>query len=234
MNHSQNEVRPSGFTLVELAIVLMIIGLLIGGILKGQELITNARITAFIRQIKSYDAAVITFQDSYGAKPGDINNPTTRLPNCGSAPCSNSGNNNGVIGTDNAVSAENNSAWVHLSAANLISGIDPALYAADLTSALVPAMFGGLVYFVHYNLAASATYPNGVYGHHWVMRTPLAGGAAFSIPLNISSKIDFKIDNGQPWTGDVMIGSGSCGIASGATQYINTSDLCPLLIKAAF
>ena len=46
-----------GFTLVELAISLMVIGLLIGGILKGQELVENARVTADIRNIKALDAA---------------------------------------------------------------------------------------------------------------------------------------------------------------------------------
>lgn len=71
-----------GFTLVELAIVMTIIGLLIGGILKGQELMENARITATISQVKSYEASTTTFRDSFNAFPGDMPNAQNRVPNC--------------------------------------------------------------------------------------------------------------------------------------------------------
>lgn len=74
--------KETGFTLVELAIVLTIIGLLIGGILKGQEMITNARITATIAQIQAYKTATITFQDRYDRLPGDLPNSSTRIPGC--------------------------------------------------------------------------------------------------------------------------------------------------------
>jgi prepilin-type N-terminal cleavage/methylation domain-containing protein len=61
-----------GFTLVELAIVLTIVALLIGGVLKGQEMVQNAKITATIAQVQSYKAAATTFADANGgALPGD-------------------------------------------------------------------------------------------------------------------------------------------------------------------
>ncbi len=84
----------AGFTLVELAIVMIIIGLLIAGVLKGQALITNAKVTAQVAQFKAVDAATSTFKDMYSALPGDIALATTRLPNC--AACTN-GDGNGVI-----------------------------------------------------------------------------------------------------------------------------------------
>jgi len=61
----------AGFTLVEIAIVLVIIGLLLGGILKGQEMITQARIKNVINDFNGITAAVNSYQDRYRALPGD-------------------------------------------------------------------------------------------------------------------------------------------------------------------
>src|SRR5262245_65778267 len=66
MNKSQK-----GFTLVEIAIVLVIIGLLLGGILKGQEMITQAKIKNVIADITGVSAAMYGYQDRYRALPGD-------------------------------------------------------------------------------------------------------------------------------------------------------------------
>ena len=71
--------QEKGFTLVELAIVLVIIGILIGGILKGQELIKNASISATAAQLKAFESAYTTFLDLYGGKPGDLASATTLL-----------------------------------------------------------------------------------------------------------------------------------------------------------
>src|SRR6266404_5761582 len=80
----------AGFTLVEIAIVLVIIGLLLGGILKGQEMITQARIKNIINDVT---VAVTSYQDRYRAIPGDDLNATTRWTV--QAPAS--GNGNGAI-----------------------------------------------------------------------------------------------------------------------------------------
>jgi prepilin-type N-terminal cleavage/methylation domain-containing protein len=61
-----------GFTLVEIAIVLVIIGLLLGGILKGQELITSARVRNLADQASAVQAAYYGFVDRYHAIPGDM------------------------------------------------------------------------------------------------------------------------------------------------------------------
>ena len=65
--------QQAGFTLVEIAIVLVIIGLLIGGVLKGQSMIQNAKIKRVVRQADELRAAVMTFYDKYGVFPGDEN-----------------------------------------------------------------------------------------------------------------------------------------------------------------
>src|SRR5512134_2603365 len=63
--------QQKGFTLVEIAIVLVIIGLLLGGILKGQEMITQAKIKNAITDFSGVSAAYFGYQDRYRATPGD-------------------------------------------------------------------------------------------------------------------------------------------------------------------
>ena len=64
--------KEKGFTLVELSIVLVIIGLIVGGVLVGQDLINAARIRAMVSQFEKIDAGGSTFQAKYGSRPGDI------------------------------------------------------------------------------------------------------------------------------------------------------------------
>jgi prepilin-type N-terminal cleavage/methylation domain-containing protein len=69
-------IRPlspcTGFTLIELSIVLVIIGLIVGGVLVGQDLINASHVLAQVAQITKYNTAVNTFQLKYGYLPGDI------------------------------------------------------------------------------------------------------------------------------------------------------------------
>ncbi|NPB09592.1 MAG: prepilin-type N-terminal cleavage/methylation domain-containing protein, partial [Thermodesulfobacteria bacterium] len=64
-------VTSKGFTLVELAIVLVIIGIILGGVLKGQAIIENARIKRVQNDLKSIEASMWTFYDRYNRMPGD-------------------------------------------------------------------------------------------------------------------------------------------------------------------
>jgi prepilin-type N-terminal cleavage/methylation domain-containing protein len=65
--------RQAGFTLVEIAIVMVIIGLLIGGVLKGQAMVQNAKVKRVVKQADEVRAAVMAFYDKYGVYPGDEN-----------------------------------------------------------------------------------------------------------------------------------------------------------------
>src|SRR5258705_13699955 len=73
-----NKKDQAGFTLVEIAIVLVIIGPLLGGILKGQEMITQAKIKNVVADFSGIPAAYYGYQDRYRAIPGDDVGAATR------------------------------------------------------------------------------------------------------------------------------------------------------------
>lgn len=102
----------SGFTLVEIAIVMVIIGLLIGGVLKGQAMVQNAKVKRVVKQADELRAAVMTFYDKYGVYPGDENLPA--IPPQGA---DGEGNGNGQISV-----AESYELFNDLGLAGLISG----------------------------------------------------------------------------------------------------------------
>jgi prepilin-type N-terminal cleavage/methylation domain-containing protein len=116
----------AGFTLVEIAIVLVIIGLLLGGILKGQEMITQARIKNAINDFNGITVAVTSYQDRYRFLPGDDKGATARWTV--QAPAS--GDGDGVIvGKYSATSSnppaageESNLFWQHLRIAGFVPG----------------------------------------------------------------------------------------------------------------
>ncbi len=231
----------NGFTLVELAIVLMIIGLLIGGILKGQELITNARITSALRNYKNYDAAVLTFQDSYGVLPGDMTTPSTRLPNCSAAPCNIAGNGNGILNTvNNVLGDENATFWLHLAAANMVSGVDMSstwTSGDSITFNFPKDPFGNSVVAGSFNYAINADLPEGLRGFHYYLMGLTAGVNNNVTSFNIVSRMDTKVDNGNPSTGTIIVTNCTpATIASGATTYDASlsSNLCRFIFKAGF
>src|SRR5882762_8690583 len=92
---SNRNPSQAGFTLVEIAIVLVIIGLLLGGILKGQEMINQARIKNVVNDFNGITVAVTSYQDRYRFLPGDDPNADTRWAAQTPAPAK--GDGSGVI-----------------------------------------------------------------------------------------------------------------------------------------
>ena len=114
--------KQQGFTLVEIAIVLVIIGLLLGGILKGQEMITQAKIKNVVADFSGVSAAYYGYQDRYRAIPGDDVNAATRWT---VAPAAVAGSGNAVLtGKYNSQTDTDESRkwWDHLRRAGFVSG----------------------------------------------------------------------------------------------------------------
>ena len=86
--------RQSGFTLVEIAIVLVLIGLLLGGVLKGQELINTAKVKNLANDFRGIPMYIYAYQDKYRALPGD---DIAAVNHLGGTPPPTPGNGNGVI-----------------------------------------------------------------------------------------------------------------------------------------
>ena len=250
-----------GFTLVELAVVMIIVGLLIGGILKGQEMISNAQVTSTIAQAKSFDAAISTFRDQYQGLPGDI--AGTRLANCGPV-CTQAlfpGDNliSSAAGTalqpgaaDTTNATEVAKAWAQLAAANLITGVDQsaATTAAPTAGVSIPeASISSSSWQVgsipNATAATGAVLTDatltrgGVYLLLDNSGIAAASGTTASLTPAIASRMDEKLDDGAPNTGSVLAtggaaGTATCASAADETAVYNSSlnsNLCGLLVR---
>jgi prepilin-type N-terminal cleavage/methylation domain-containing protein len=222
--------RQSGFTLVEIAIVLVIIGLLLGGILKGQEMITQAKIKNIINDFNGITAAMNAYQDRYRALPGDDQNAATRWTN----PLAISGDGNGQLCTgvcptppvapnlyNNTVTTtagapEVNLFWWHLRLAGFIGGstVAGAGSAASPPNNAVNGMLG-----------VQTGGPAGFFVSNMVCSS--------NLPDKIAIAVDTQMDDGNAASGQVRanlqaapnpvlhaIVAGDAYVESGTNQYV--------------
>lgn len=174
--------QQSGFTLVEIAIVLVIIGLLLGGVLKGQELITQGKIKNVANDLNGMTAAIYGYQDRYKAFPGDDAGASSRWTGTGL-----NGNRDGVISGEfnsNTDANESRIFWRHLRLAGFVGG-DSASFAQPQNAV------GGIVGVQNNSGATSAI--------------ELAGIVVCSsnLPGKIANAIDSQFDDGTPNKGPV-------------------------------
>ena len=214
--------RQQGFTLIELSIVLVIIGLIVGGILTGQDMIKAAQIRAQVTQLERYNTAVNTFRSKYNGLPGDLASPANFFPGITAANCAGTGtglaNGNGLIessGTDaQGLEGETAVLWYELFNANLtaenITTNTCATGSLTLSSSVLPlAKLGG----GNYILAAAYNGLNyfAIFGQPSTAATVAASGdlgSAMTTALtpNQAFQLDTKIDDGLPLSGTVQSG----------------------------
>ena len=237
----QSRRTEGGFTLVELAIVMIIIGLLIGGILKGQELITNARVSSTVAQVKAVESGISGFRDKYGGVPGDIANPGARLPGCTSTLCvlaSAATNADGFIsvaaaGTSTfnpgvAIDATSESAasFVQLGASGFIGGVNGGAAALAIGGSNPSTPIAG-AWVLATSLGALGT---GLVGPTATAATVLQSGAYLSLTQGLgaavsattgpltpvqAATIDRKLDDGNPNAGAVRATGAGAGTGAG-------------------
>lgn len=190
----QSKSRSAGFTLVEIAIVLVIVGLLMGGVLKGQELINSAKVKSLAQDFRTIPLYIYGYQDKYRALPGDDLRAQTHL--CTTAACTANGDGNGQIGGnwDDTVTATPSEAvlfWQHIRLARLAGGAT-----ATTDASYLPVNSEGGRIGVQSGGAAA---PLGVQGSHVVCSAAIQG--------KYIRQLDTALDDGSPETGSLRAGS---------------------------
>ncbi len=189
--------KQSGLTIVEIAIVLVIIGLILVAVVKGQELVNSARVRNMAAMSSGMQAAYYGFVDRYRQVPGDMSAvlATQAIGQAITNPAAAATVGNGQIDAGNWDEAS--AAWEHLSKAGFIQGIYPGgatTAAAYQVAGVAPVnVLNGTVL-----LAVSVDYVDtGVA----TPRLNLVLGD--NIPVDIARELDVKVDDGLPQTGSV-------------------------------
>lgn len=227
-----------GFTLVEMSIVLVIIGLIVGGVLLGQDLIRQGEITSLTTQVDQYQTAVNTFQVKYNAFPGDLASANTIITGA----VDSKGNNDGVldsgslptsypttIGSD--ASNEFLGFWNQLGAAGMIEGA----FSASTASLILPNNSTG----TQPNAPGLKTGRGGFFAYGMPDRKnymQLGVMAAASTTITTANNlrpdeafgIDKKIDDGNPNSGNILArGAGAAATGSLEQPALVTTAATP-------
>lgn len=178
-------VRPFGFTLVEMAIVLVVVGLILGGVFKGQALIDSARVRSLSSEVSGIRSAWQSFQERYRSLPGDFSNAATQIDSAAIP-----GNGNGRIDDGQ----ERAGVWQQLALAGFINGtfdgsrggVGSATDVECVSGSCPKNPFNG-----YYKISYSAQAADVLEPAHEIFT-----GA--HIPVAILSELDRKLDDGQP------------------------------------
>jgi prepilin-type N-terminal cleavage/methylation domain-containing protein len=239
-------VKTGGFTLIELSIVLVIIGLIVGGVLVGRDLIRSAAVRAEISQLEKYTTAVNTFRGKYDCLPGDCINATTFFG--ATAPNGNTvynGNGDSYVDAYNnisdstpwlAASEEYLNVFPQLGMANLVEGTYSNVASTKAFSANMPldkigragiigTSFEGIYHPQSYQGTQNEWliyYPSTYNMTSGIVSGPTGGGDV--ITPGEAYQIDKKIDDGLPGSGKVQGMDYNGPIISGGTTDNCLSD----------
>lgn len=200
----------SGFTLVEIAIVLVIIGLLLGGVLKGQELIENGRVKNAANDMNGIVAAYNSYLDRYRKVPGD-DGPVANLTGRGNAWTGMAaGNNNGILGVTAAQTftggGEGDEFFRHLKAAGFITG-NPSDVGVN---ALPVNAWGGRLGVTNVAVQGRAA-----------ARVMVCLG---NVPGKAAAALDVQLDDGRPDNGSFRATQGANNVVPGGAAVTYSED----------
>ena len=209
--------KQGGFTLVEIAIVLVIVGLLLAGVLKGQELIESSRVRAAVSALNSVTAANNAYVDRFRNGPGD--DGALAVLQARGGPWANitvGGNVDGILASTAAQSfaptLESLGFWQHLRASGFLTGSP-----ADIGVAALPRNpFGGLI-----GVIGAAALITGANGRSVCMS---------QVPGKAARALDTQLDDGIANTGDVRSTLAAAGVntvpgaaVAAAPFYVDTN-----------
>jgi prepilin-type N-terminal cleavage/methylation domain-containing protein len=240
--------RKSAFTLIELSIVLVIIGLIVASVTVGSILLKQSQLRSVMNDFSRFQSAVATFRNAYNYYPGDMPNASTFWTSCDAIPSNCNGNNNGLIelGTASATN-EVYRAWQQLSDSGILPGSFNGLGGGTGKEAIITGATTNAPTSKYNNSAYTLqyfTYPtsfsytgstavNFNYITFGAITTNNYPNTALLLPTD-SAAIDSKIDDGVATTG-ALIGAGTgCASATtvGSTYAMTTNTVkCVLYNK---
>ena len=213
--------QQSGFTLVEIAIVLVIIGLLLGGILKGQELINSAKVKNLANDFRTIPTYIYAYQDKFKSLPGDDVSVTTHVTG-GTAGTGGTLGNGVIEGAWNVAetgTVESNIFWQHVRLANLAAGPTTPAAGFGPTNAV-----GGRIGLS--SATAAQIQITGMTGTYQICSSGILG--------KFAKQLDIQMDDGNTAAGSLRAVADGAAIPTAAVATASIDDATPYTVCMTF
>lgn len=233
--HASSPTRPralqQGFTMIEMAVVLIIVGLVVGGVMSGRSILEAAETRRVYEDAQTYMASIGQFMDKYGSLPGDMYDAESvwgqaaaagacdTTNNSNKTTCNGNGNSQielgMVVGSGGSETVEHLRAWQHLNNAGLLQvtvtgvsgagGVNHSVVGVNVPEGAA----SGSGYSLYYQGVGAGSFfainPTEVYGHilHYGLYTATSITEAPRMLPQEAWEVDSKVDDGFPWSGSV-------------------------------